>query len=580
MSNNSSPRKEILCVATRLQSGQSEQVLALVQRGEQFVRPLLPDTFARKNLAELLLIRNKLPALKEDAILQELVPLLVEIGDDGKLQDVLLGMQTSELENLLPKLEEEIVESLHNIAKSSGLFRNLVAQHLACRLAQRFFDSSCLEKLVELVWSNSKDGGLWKEAAGLLIAAAFPLTVRGLSGADGQLLLHASIFAEDRSEAICFAKDFFQADLGISAAGEWPHKGCAKIFLELFKRLTSDDGHDKRKEKLELLQKAHAIDDSSSKIRRMLTTELYQCLLHIETPRARGFINVEGLYLRLTLTDNDKVPADVLEKLTLEEDELKDLSARQLQVLSVQLAPLRRVDAARLAVKAAKLFAAKGRQSEAQDALIQAFRCDPSNDDAADSLVKETVNLKKLVKQKDLSLKEAEQKLAEMQRQCPCHQSINSAKVPPEQKILKSFVWNLSNYDFTAPSNKGCVKSQKFRLDGLDAQLVGKVWLKFFSKGLMWSEPGWAACSIHVDKDVRMHASLFTTGRERFFVHDFGESRLNNNDTAACKGFPNFMPVSEVKGTSFITLRILSVRPSDACGWCVSPLTSEQSDSE
>ena len=237
MFNNSSPRKEILCVATRLQSGQSEQVLALVQRGEQFVRPLLPDTFARKNLAELLLIRNKPPALKEDAVLQELVPLLVDIGDDGKLQDVLRAMQASELENLLPKLEEEIVESLHNIAKSSGLFRNLVAQHLACRLAQRFFDNSCLEKLAGLVWSNCKDGGLWKEAAGLLIAAAFPLTettlTLHLSRADGQLLLHASIFAEDRSKAIGFAKDFFQTDLGISAAAEWPHKGCAKIFLEL-----------------------------------------------------------------------------------------------------------------------------------------------------------------------------------------------------------------------------------------------------------------------------------------------------------------------------------------------------------
>lgn len=579
MSNNSSPRKEILCVATRLQSGQSEQVLALVQRGEQFVRPLLPDTFARKNLAELLLIRNKLPALKEDAILQELVPLLVDVGDDGKLQDVLRAMQASELENLLPKLEEEIVESLHDIAKSSGLFRNLVAQHLACRLAQRFFDDSCLEKLAGLVWSNSKDGGLWKEAAGLLIAAAFPLTETSLtlhlSRADGQLLLHASIFAEDRSKAICFAKDFFQTDLGISAAAEWPHKGCAKIFLELSTRLTSDDDHDKHKEKVELLQKAHGIDDSCAMIRQMLTTELYQCLLHMETPRARGFINVEGSYLRLIMADDDKVPADVLEKLTLEEDELKDLSARQLQVLSVQLAPLRRVDAARLAVKAAKLFAAEGRQSEAQDAFLQAFRCDRNNDDAADSLVEATLNLKKLVKQKDLSLKEASQKLAEMQRQCSCHQSINSTKVPPEQKILKSFVWNLSNYDFTVPSIKGCVKSQKFRLDG-----GGKVWLRFFSKGLTWSEPGWAACSIHVDKDVRMQASLLTTGRERFFIHDFGESRLNSNDAAASKGFPNFMPVSEVEGTSSITLRILSVVPSVACGWCVSLLRSEQSDSE
>ena len=42
------------------------------------------------------------------------------------------------------------------------------------------------------------------------------------------------------------------------------------------------------------------------------------------------------------------------------------------------------------------------------------------------------------------------------------------------------------------------------------------------------------------------------------------------------RGFPNFMPVSEVEGTSSITLRILSVVRSDACGWCVSPLRSEQ----
>ena len=49
--------QEILSVASKLPS---DEVLQLLLRGEQFVRPLLPDVAAKRKLSSLLLLRGKL----------------------------------------------------------------------------------------------------------------------------------------------------------------------------------------------------------------------------------------------------------------------------------------------------------------------------------------------------------------------------------------------------------------------------------------------------------------------------------------------------------------------------------------
>ena len=154
MFNELTLRTEILCVAPKLQSNQSSQTLDLVQRGEEFVRPLWPDTSARKKLAALLLLKMKLPGVERDAVLPELVSLMVEIQDDDQLQSFLGVIQLSELANLLPMLQEEMIESLHRIAKSSGVFKECIAQHFASRLASRLGDAARLKKLWQLVCSN------------------------------------------------------------------------------------------------------------------------------------------------------------------------------------------------------------------------------------------------------------------------------------------------------------------------------------------------------------------------------------------------------------------------------------------
>ena len=166
------------------------------------------------------------------------------------------------------------------------------------------------------------------------------------------------------------------------------------IFFELCNRLFAEDEDENGQEKLELLLKAYAIDNSNASIRQRLREELQQCLLRMETPGAGDSINVEGLLLQHYLVEDYKVPANVLHKLTLGETELKDLSAEQLCLLSEQLKVSRRGDAARLAVKAAQLFADEGRNSESQDAFLVAFRCDRSNDDAAEGMIEAIHDMK------------------------------------------------------------------------------------------------------------------------------------------------------------------------------------------
>ena len=554
MFNELTLRTEILCVAPKLQSNQSSQTLDLVQRGEEFVRPLLPDTSARKKLAALLLLKMKLPGVDRDAILQELVSLMVEMQDDDQLQSFLGVMQLSELANLLPKLQEEMIESLHSIARSSGGNKECIAQHFASRLASRLGDATCLKKLWELVCSNLHYGEVvWAKAAGILLAT-FPDRLEdsvplSLSAVDGQILLHARAFAEGQSHAISFAKSFFQYDLGISATGNWPLKGCATIFFELCTRLFAEDADENCQEKLELLLKAYAIDDSNASIRQRLREELHQCLLHMETSGAGGSINVEGLLLQLYLVDDNKVPTDVLHKLTLGETELKDLSAEQLCLLSEQLDVSRRGDAARLAVKAAQLFADEGRNSESQDAFLQAFRCDHSNDDAADGMVQAILNMKD-------DLKTKTEQIEKLSVQCHL-----------------TFQWDLSRYDFSTFKKDQGQDSDTFSFPGFNTN----AWITFYPKGAPSHKyAGWAGCYLNVDKDVRVKASFGIPGNEclRQIDYDFATGKHKDGIPSAGWGFPQFVQLSESEPLTFITLRILAIQSSGSSVRMLAPGSS------
>ena len=489
-----------------------------------------------------MLVKMKLPMLPgvdRDAVLQELVFLMVKIQDDDQLQSFLGVIQLSELGNLLPKLEEKMIESLYRIAKS-GEFKGCIAQHYASGLASRLGDATCLKKLWGLLCSNFHCGEVvWAKASGILLAT-FPGRLRRsvpLSEVDGQILLHARAFAEDQTDAIWFAKSFFQYDLGISATRHWPLKGCAMIFFELCTRLCAEDADENCQEKLELLRKAHAIDDSNPSVRQRLGEELQQCLLRMETPGAVGSINVERLLLQLYLVEDDEVPADVMHKLTLGETELKGLSAEQLCLLSEQLEVSRRGDAARLAVKAAQLFADEGKNSESQDAFLQAFRRDHSNDDAADGMVEAILNMKE-------DLKTKTEQIEKLSAQCHL-----------------TFQWDLSGYDFSRFQKGQSQNSDTFSLPGFNTN----AWFTFYPKGDLKSTDGWAGCYLKVDKDVRVKASFGIPGNEclRQIDHDFATGKHNKDGTPSeGRGVPNFVQLSESEPLTFITLRILAIQSS------------------
>ena len=332
------------------------------------------------------------------------------------------------------------------------------------------------------------------------------------------------------------------------------------IFFELYTRLFAEDEDENCQEKLALLRKAHAIDDSNASIRQRLREELHKCLLRMETPVAGGSIDVEGLLLQLYLVEDCKVPADVLHKLALGETELKDLSAEQLCLLSEQLEVSRRGDAARLAVKAARLFADEDRKSESQDAFLQAFRCDHSNDDAADGMVEAILNMKE-----DLETKT--EQIEKLSAQC---QALDRRLL--EHGVLLAFRWDLSRYDFSTFRNDQGQRSDTLSLPGFNTN----AWLSFYPKGESASKHGWAGCFLNVDKDVWVKATFGIPGNERLIEldHDFATSSHRKDGTPYGCGFANFVKLSGSEPLTFITLRIFAVQSSGSSVRMVAPGSS------
>ena len=102
---------EIMNVAPGLAPELATKVLA---RAEEFIRELLPDGSARRKLSSLLLLKMKLPDINRNETIQEIVSLLVQIQDDGQLQQFLNEADEAERMALLPNLSEEMIASLCN----------------------------------------------------------------------------------------------------------------------------------------------------------------------------------------------------------------------------------------------------------------------------------------------------------------------------------------------------------------------------------------------------------------------------------------------------------------------------------
>ena len=519
--------KEILNVAPRLPDRLALEVLS---RAEEFLRAQLPDKSAQRKLSTLLLLKVKLPDVKRNDMNQEIVSLLVESEDDAQLQQFLCETEESEVVSLLSNLDKKMVEILHTAMQtSSASCKFLIDKNFACRLAICWHEVESRKQLWRLLLMNcmyeSNSANDWAQAAAVVLVTFIETLDVSLQEVCTQLLLLAGLCFDDQNGASVFAKKFFGCDFDISTCLQWPPKGSGKILAELGIRPVEETEHDK----FQLLVRAHAIDGRDVQIRRSL---IDHCK-HLEaidcTPE------VESLLLKLMLEDNEKIETNVLMKLSLQENRIKDLPAEHLMSLAQQLVAVDRgEDAAQAAVDAAKLFVQKGQEEDSHHAFLKAFGWDRENPYVSEGLVTALMALK----QRCQSLEKSIAELKDCQRlEGKCHGEIPSGT---------SFVWDLSGYDFTRYSKGQREWSEAFQIHpGI------KAWILIYPKGRQdWLPlPGIAAAFLYLENGAKVNFS-FEWGTRHFAEHNFTPSSEY--------GWKDFVIQQDCQN---ITLKVWQVQP-------------------
>ena len=194
--------QEILSVAAELQGAEA---LKLLSRGEQFVRSSLPDVSAKKKLSSLLLLRGKrMKPGSRSKVNQELVPMLLEVGDTPQLQELLADMNEQEVIWLLHQVDGDVLESL----SVPGPHKILVCKELARRITDSPVAEAQSERL-SLLWDflsqqqENQDDQDWAQAASLMLAALHGRLTAKLERLDTKLLHHALTFLRNKERATC-----------------------------------------------------------------------------------------------------------------------------------------------------------------------------------------------------------------------------------------------------------------------------------------------------------------------------------------------------------------------------------------
>ena len=254
------------------------KILLAWSSGEDFVPPNLDDASARKQLASLHLLRLKLLG-EHSTVANVVVSFLVETQNSQQLQEAFSMMEEPDIVTLLSSLGETPVKQLHVAMLPCDLAsRGLVDKELARRLARRLNEER-LKRLWELLQGHlDAEQDSWARAAACLLSAQMGRVEVHLQNLSLKVLVEAEQFLYDQELAICFAQDFFGYDLGICTAEQWPLKSWAPIFCELAGRLLEDPSE----EKLQLLVKAHGIDESHPDIRASLHKLLHAHMLSPE----------------------------------------------------------------------------------------------------------------------------------------------------------------------------------------------------------------------------------------------------------------------------------------------------------
>ena len=517
--------KEILTVAPHLEKTSSK--LQVLSRAEEFLRAQLPDKSAQRKLSTLLLLKVKLPDVNRNDMNQEIVSLLVESQDDAQLQQFLCETEESEVVSLLFDLDKKMVEILHTAMQtSSASCKFLIDKNLACRLAICWREVESRKQLWRLLLMNCRYEtncvNDWEEAAAVVLVTFIETLDVSLQEVNTRLLRRAGLCFVIQTSTSAFAKKFFGCDFEISNCLQWPPTGSGKILAELAIRPVEEMGPDK----FQLLVRAHAIDGKDVQIRRSLIDHCKHLKAIDSTPE------VESLLLKLMLEDNQKIETNVLMKLSLQENRIKQLPAEHLMSLAHQLVAVdRREDAAQAAVDAAKLFAQNGQEEDSQDAFLKAFGWDRENPYVSEGLVTALMALK----QRCQSL---EKSLAEL-KDCQILEGKCHGKIPSGT----CFVWDLSGYDFTRYSKGQREWSEAFQIHpGI------KAWMMIYPKGRQDSPLGTSAAFLYLENGAKVH-----------FMLEWGNRHAAEH---------NFTPSSEYGWKDFaiinnqnITLKVWQVQP-------------------
>ena len=449
----------------------------LLDRAEAFVRPLLPDTSAQKKMLALLVARMKLlkPGTR-DSLNLEVTLLLLDGKDSLYIRKVLRTLEDGEIKSLLQQLEDKVLLLLKTMMSPYCCDLGLSwYRAVDLEMVRRFSRGLDDDERLHVLWMFLHEEFYYRDHAAFTKAVAVVLMAFverlelldiQLESLDQKLLLHVCSYLKDRSAAVQMAHDFFEYDFGLANAERWPPKGCGSIMMEVAFR---SEGA----EKLRLMAEAYQLDSGNHRLRARAVQHLHRFLMDgkdrsMDKSDEVGKLHhdAEGLFLKLVLEDRrNKIPEDLIPHLTLQNDLLNSLSADQLMLLTQQIGKIRGVDGARLAVKAAKLFA-KQSEDKSQDALLHAFRLDQNNADAANGLVKTVISLK--------------EKCKDLEKRC-------------QDRPMVSFAWDMSTFDFTNFKKGDRLMSDPLPLStwGIEAHLF------FFPLGEEESDRGKAAVHLH-----------------------------------------------------------------------------------
>lgn len=511
----------------------------LLDRAEAFVRPLLPDTSAQKKLLALLVARMKLlkPGTR-DSLNLEVTLLLLDGKDSLYIRKVLRTLEAGEIKSVLRKLEDKVLLLVKTMMSPYCCDLGLTwYRAVDLEMVRRFSRGLDDDERLHVLWMFLHEEFYYRDQCAFTKAIAVVLMAFverlqwcdvQLESLDQKLLLQVCSYLKDRKAAIQMANDFFEYDFGLANAESWPPKGCGSIMMEVAFR---SDGA----EKIRLIAEAYKLDAGHPRLRARAVQHLHRflmdrdrsCMEESEDEVGKLYHDAEGLFLKLVLEDRrNKLPEDLIPHLTLQNDLLNSLSPDQLMLLTQQIGKIRGADGSRLAVKAAKMFA-KQSEDKSQDALLQAFRLDQNNADAANGLVKTVVAMK--------------EKCKDLEKRC-------------QDRPMVSFAWDMSTFDFTNFKKGDRIMSDPLPLStwGIEAHLF------FFPLGEEGSDRGKAAVHLHF-KNVAYVKGKIQGGIQVSF--DFA---LDHPTTSWVQ--PNFMDESRimVQKDATITLHIFEIQLSQS----------------